>query len=102
MALINKDSVLKDCLQALKKTEIQGGVELLSYKRNRSIAILRIGNDCFLVKENGYVVEELATSMAKLTKILKVRIKREFPRSRKIRLFRFSSAEELDRPRQKI
>ncbi len=102
MALINKDSVLKDCLQALKKVEIQQGVELLSYKRNRTIAILRLDNDTFLIKENGYVVEELTTPFNKLSKLLKVRIKREFPRSRKVRLYRFSFPEQLERKRQKI
>lgn len=102
MALINKDSVLKDCLHALKKVEIQQGVELLSYKRNRTIAILRLEDDSFLVKENGYVVEELTAPYSKLSKLLKVRIKREFPRSRKVRLYRFSSPQQLKRKRQKI
>ena len=102
MALINKDSVLKDCLQALKRVGIQQGVELLSYKRNRTIAILRLDDDSFLVKENGYVVEEMTAPYNKLSKLLKVRIKREFPRSRKVRLYRFCCPEELDRERQKI
>jgi len=102
MALINKDAVLKDCLRTLKKVKVHEGIELLSYKRNRTIGIIKLSEDRFLVKENGYVIEELVIPLAKLAKILKLKIKREFPRSRKVRLFRFHDPVELDREKQKI
>ena len=102
MALVNKDAVLKDCLRALKKVALHEGIELLSYKRNRTIAIIRLGMDNFLVRENGYIIEEMVVPQENLAKTLKIRIKREFPRSRKVRFFRFHDPEELNRQKQKI
>ena len=102
MALINIDQGLNDTLRILKKSETDGGVELLSYKRNRSIALI-INHDGFVtIRENGYVVEESVVPLDSLAKRLKTIMKREFPRSRKIRLFKFESPEQLDRVRQKI
>lgn len=102
MALVNKDAVLKDCLRALKKVAIHEGIELLSYKRNRTIAVIRLDVDTFLIRENGFVTEERIVSLEKLGKTLKTGIKREFPRSRKVRFFRFHDLEQLNRKRQKI
>lgn len=68
MALVNIATILADTLRALKKIEPPGGIEFLSYKRNRTIAM----------------------------------IKREFPRSKKIRLVKFSAPQELEHIHQKI
>ncbi len=102
MALINIGTVRKKTLAVLSKTEPPGGVELLSYKRNRAIAVICQAEKTFLVKERGYIVQEVVSSAQDLPRLLKEMIKREFPRSRKVRLAKFSDPEELDRVKQKI
>lgn len=102
MALINKDSILSDIMRYLKTCECNTGLELMSYKRNRWVAITSLGNKLYAVREKGYVDEELEINYPQLEKHLKKLIKREFPRSRKIRIFKFSDPVQLDRHHQKI
>ncbi len=102
MALINIDTALTETLRFIKKSPAGGGIELLSYKRNRTVALIRTNKDTVCIREQGYVTEETTEDFSALSKKLKLILKREFPRSRKIRLFKFSSSEELLRLRQKI
>ncbi len=102
MALINIDSALTDTIRFLKSAPVGGGIEMMSYKRNRTIAVIVLDNDCYLVRERGYIEEEQNLQAAHLQKHLKKRMKYEFPRSRKIRLFKFTNENELDRVHQKI
>ena len=102
MALVNITTLPNDTLRALKKIESPGGIELLSYKRNRGIAILKRDDGALLLKEYGYKDQELVIPAANLSKILKSMVKREFPRSRKVRLVKLDSPDQLERKRQKI
>ena len=102
MALVNIDTALRDAVKIMHTRPENGGVELLSYKRNRTVALIRSSNSTIRIQENGYVIEDIEIAMSELSKKLKAIIKREFPRSRKIRFFKFSSPEELNRIRQKI
>ena len=47
-------------------------------------------------------VQEIHVGRDRLPRILKAMIKKEFPRSRKVRLFKFQDMAELDRVYQKI
>lgn len=102
MALINIASVINTAIITLKKTLPPGGIELLSYKRNRGIAIIKKSNNILQIREYGYFEQEFDTSFETFEKKLKTIIKREFPRSRKIRLLKFNNPAELDRTLQKI
>lgn len=102
MALLNIDTVIRETIRSLKETAIGGGVEIMSYKRNRIVAIIVERNELLTIREKGYLDEEESTSFEALPKNLKKRIKREFPRSRKLRLVKFADASELDRIHQKI
>ncbi|PIE60816.1 MAG: hypothetical protein CSA31_00070 [Desulfobulbus propionicus] len=102
MALINISTVRKKTLSVLAKITPPGGVELLSYKRNRSFAIIKQDDEKFLVKERGYLEQEVVSDINSLPRVLKEMIKREFPRSRKVRLVIFQDPAELERQRQKI
>lgn len=84
------------------KTTPPGGVALFSYKRNRSVALIRQDEEIFLIKENGYIVQEVVSRTDGLSRLLKEMIKREFPRSRKVRLVKFKDPAELENPRRKI
>lgn len=102
MALVNIATLIADCLRTLKKMQPPGGIELLSYKRNRGIAILKKENQLLEIREHGYEEQVLELTPEKLEKELKTMIKREFPRSRKVRLVKFSEPQELERKHQKI
>ena len=83
MALVNIDSVIRSLLQKLEKLSPPQGIELLSYKRNRSIAVLLRADNTFLVRERGYREEEQVIDKAGLQKHLKSLIKYEFPEAEK-------------------
>ncbi len=102
MSLVNIDSVRSQALRLLDRTKPPGGIELLSYKRNRLVAILCLDSGGFLVRENGYKEQELTVARDQLPRLLKTIIRREFPRSRKVRLVKFQDPAALDRPRRKI
>lgn len=102
MALINKDAAQREALRIIKKCPPGSGIELLSYKRNRTVALVRLADDSVILRENGHIQDECTIPLSQLPKILKSCINREFPRSRKIRFFKFSGIEDLERTRQKI
>ncbi len=102
MALVNIDTVLFELKRYLKNCSIGGGLEIMSYKRNRTVAVILKAPDKILVLENGYKVQEFEINRDNLFKKLKPIFKREFPRSRKLRLFKFKDQAELERIHQKI
>jgi hypothetical protein len=102
MALVNIDSVLGNLMQKLGKLSPPQGIELLSYKRNRSIAVLLLPDNTFLVRERGYREEEQIIDKAGLQKHLKSLIKYEFPRSRKVRVYQVENPGDLEKSRKKL
>jgi hypothetical protein len=102
MALVNIDTVLRNLLQKLRKLNPPQGIELLSYKRNRSIAVLLLEDGKILVRERGYRDEEQIIDKTMLSKCLKSLIKYEFPRSRKVRVYQVDDPLELERVRKKL
>jgi hypothetical protein len=97
MALVNCERVLREVLATLKKIEPPGGLTVLSYKRNRGIDLLQQEGGKIWVRERGYREEEQAIALAELPRLLDAMLRREFPRSRKIRLYRLSGPEDLER-----
>lgn len=102
MALVNIDSVIRNLLQKLKKLNPPQGIELLSYKRNRSVSVLLLEDGGYLVRERGYREEEQVIDKKGLQKHLKTLIKYEFPRSRKIRIYQIENPEELEKSFKKL
>ena len=102
MALVNIDSVLRNLLQKLKKLDPPQGIELLSYKRNRSIAVLLLDDGKILVRERGYRDNEQIIDNSLLSKHIKSLIKYEFPRSRKVRVYQVDDPLELEKVRKKL
>ena len=102
MALINLDTAFKRIIMMLKKMESKRGVEILSYKRNRGVVILRLSEAEFFVRQRGYEEAEYIVSFEGLTKILKSILKQEFPRSRKVRIYIINRVDEMGAVRKKI
>lgn len=102
MALINIATVPKRVVALISKAEPAQGVEILTYKRNRGVEITKTEQGEVVVREWGYNEESWQVSAEHLSKILKTILKREFPRSRKVRIYHLNTPEDRDKPRQKI
>jgi hypothetical protein len=100
MALVNIESAIKKVLNALKKTPPGQGWEILSYKRNRGVAVIKEAEGTFWVRERGYQHQEWQVDERQLPRLLKGIVKREFPRSRKLRIYAVADRNDLGRPRK--
>jgi len=91
MALINIQSAIQRVRQIVRKLEPPQGVEILTYKRNRGVTIIKIDDDTVSIQERGYEEKTFLVEINDLAKQLKVIAKREFPRSRKVRVYQLDS-----------
>jgi hypothetical protein len=85
--MIDKSSALKTVLNRLASLPVGHAVELRTYKRNRGAIIGRVTEDGYLLVEQGYEDRRMEVDGKGLRQALKGVLKREFPRSRKIRLY---------------
>ena len=102
MALVPIESLRYRVIRLLAKTLPPAGIELLSYKRDRSIAVFCLESDSYQVIERGFVEQKFTVDAAGLPPLLKTMIKREFPRSHKIRLSKCSSPDALLTARRRL
>ncbi len=91
MALVNIQSAIKRVQQIIRKLEPPQGVEILTYKRNRGITIIKIDEETVSIQERGYNEQTLLVEIKDLARQLKSIAKREFPRSRKVRVYQLDS-----------
>ncbi len=91
MALVNIQSAIKRVQQIIRKLEPPQGVEILTYKRNRGITIIKIDEETVSIQERGYKEQTLLVEIKDLARQLKSIAKREFPRSRKVRVYQLDS-----------
>ena len=102
MALVNIESALRKVVNSLKKTPAGRGMEILSYKRNRGVSVVRLDEGLFSVQERGYRDQILEVEGKDIGKVLKSIMKREFPRSRKVRIYRLDDASEAGMVRKRL
>lgn len=91
--MIDKATAIPTIIRKLKKLPIGHAIDLRTYKRNRSVVFARIDEEQFEVVENGFHVEQFIVTMDKMKKLLKLLLKREFPRSTKMRLYDLGESE---------
>ena len=93
-------SALIPAIQAkLDKLPPGHALDLRTYKRNRSVIIRRENEDLFLVVENGFYRDRFTVPGDKIKKTLKKMLKKEFPRSRKVRVYDLGQWDgEMDEP----
>lgn len=84
--MIDIGGALPELLTRLKKLEPGNTLEMLTFKRDRGARITKHAADRFTVEEFGFAQSELETNQKSLKKVLKTILKREFPRSNKIRV----------------
>ena len=70
----------------MRKMETGDSLELLTWKKDRSLLLVKQSGEKVVVVERGFVEEEYQVEFNKLKKLLKSLLKREFHRSHKIRI----------------
>jgi hypothetical protein len=101
--MIDKTRIIDAVCERLKKLPVSHCLDLRTYKRNRSVMIAKVAEDDLLIIEDGYFKERFRIKPEKLKKALKTLMKKEFPRSRKIRLYALDKLvedEPLDKARK--
>ncbi|MCB2184029.1 MAG: hypothetical protein KQH63_18540 [Desulfobulbaceae bacterium] len=84
--MIDKSAVIPFVVQKIKSLPLESSLHLLTYKRDRSIHITRMGDDVLQVQENGFETATFTLKTDKIRKLLKTLLKKEFPRSNKVRI----------------
>jgi len=102
MALVNLESALRKALAILKKTDAGAGLEILTYKRNRGVSILKTSGEAYKIIERGYLEQEIEVPARQLSRLLKSIMKREFPRSRKVRIYCLKDPEQAGIERKRL
>jgi hypothetical protein len=101
--MIDKTKILDTVLERLEKLPLEHYLDLKTYKRNRTVIIVKIDEKKLMVIEDGYFKDRFLIKPDKLKKLLKTLLKREFPRSKKIRLYvmgKFVDEEALNTKRK--
>jgi hypothetical protein len=85
--MIDKTKIIDTVCKRLEKLPLGHYIDLKTYKRNRTVMIVKVDEKKLLVIEDGYFKDRFLIKPDKLKKILKTLLKMEFPRSKKIRLY---------------
>ena len=85
--MISKTQIIATVLKRLKTLQVHHYLDLRTYKRNRSVIIVKKSEDNFFLIEDGYFQDEFTVEFGKVRKVLRGLLKKEFPRSTKIRLY---------------
>lgn len=92
MSMIDITHFTKTPVDRLKNLNVGDRIELLTYKKDRMVTIVKEDDQTYLVKEKGFQVKEFSiTDKSKLAKLLKQLQQIEFPRSKKFFLRIISS-----------
>lgn len=70
----------------LKDLPVGDGLDLRTYKRDRSLVILKSSDTEYRIIEEGFAKQEFVIPAEKLGKTMKTLLKKEFPRSNKVRV----------------
>jgi hypothetical protein len=84
--MLDKSTAVANVVRRFRTMDSGDALELLTWKRDRSLLLVKRSEDEILIQERGYEIKDHRVSLSKLKKILKILLKREFPRSHKIRL----------------
>jgi hypothetical protein len=102
--MIGKDNLIEDLLRRLRKLPVGECLEVRSYKRDRGFLLVRQGDDRFRLVEDGFEQADLALAASDLKRTLRTVVKREFPRSHKLRVYNLTDCGSagLDLPRKRL
>ena len=101
--MIDKEKIIDTVTERLNKLPVGHYVDMRTYKRNRSVFIVKMSEDDLLIIEDGFFKERFHIKTEKLNKLLTTLLKKEFPRSHKIRLYVMGKfTEEAQNTKRKI
>ncbi|EFI34311.1 conserved hypothetical protein [Desulfonatronospira thiodismutans ASO3-1] len=93
--MIDKSNIIPAILERLENLPHGHYLDMRTYKRNRYLLLVKKGDDDFLIIENGFFRERFEhVPFKKLKKLLKTLLKKEFPRSTKVRVYNMGIFEE--------
>ncbi len=84
--MVDIANVILVVIRKMSKLDEGGTLILLNYKRDRSLTLIKLDQHRILIKEKGFAVDEFEVDRDKLKKTLKSLLKKEFPRSNKVRI----------------
>jgi hypothetical protein len=85
--MIDKEKILDTVAGRLKNLPVGHYLNLRTYKRNRSVIIVKQSENNLLIIEDGFSKEKFCITSEKLKKLLTTLLRKEFPQSHKIRLY---------------
>ena len=85
--MIDKTTLIPTLLERLQKMPVGHCVDIRTYKRNRSVLFIKESEQDFRILQNGFQTLEHQVSLTKMPRFLKGILKKEFPRSNKVRLY---------------
>ncbi len=85
--MIDKSVVVEALLERLDKLEVGHCLDVRTYKRNRSVVLIKTGESDYHIIEDGFCREEFTVDSRRLKRTIKELLKKEFPRSRKVRVY---------------
>ena len=85
--MIDKTKIINTVCKRLEKLPLGHYIDLKTYKRNRAVIIVKVNEEKLLIIEDGYFKDRFLIKADKLKTLLKTLLKKEFPRSKKIRLY---------------
>lgn len=95
--MIDKTVAQEAVLERLKRLPVGSALDMRTYKRDRCVLFVRTGEDTFDVLEQGFYEERWpGIGLARIRKLFKKFMKREFPRSTKIRVYTLEPFDEAD------
>lgn len=97
--MIDKTKIITTILTRLQNLPSNHYLDVRTYKRNRSVLIIKIDNDSLKVIENGFFYEEYEVQQKDFKRLFKSILKKEFPRSTKIRLYTMGVYDEKEHER---
>lgn len=92
--MIAREQLIPNLIQRCKRLAIGDYIEVASYKRDRSLLIVRLDADQLRLIERGFEEQTLEVGEDELRHALRPLIKREFPRSHKLRLYAMGAYDE--------
>jgi hypothetical protein len=84
--MVDIKTIIPVVVKKIEKCGVGGIVDLKTYKRDRGVTVIKLAEDQIKIVEDGFEKDEFIIPAAKLKKTLKSLIKKEFPRSNKVRL----------------
>ena len=96
--MIDKTNIIPTLLRRLDKLTVGHCLDVRSYKRDRGLLIIKTAPASYRIIEDGFEKRQLEVAEEGLKKTLKGLVKREFPRSNRLRVYDLGRHDEGDVP----